>query len=455
MNVKVDTSTLRALDQSHHLHPFTDLKAYNNTGGRIVSRAEHIYIYDSDDNKILDGMSGLWCCNLGYSQKSIADAVYAQLQELPYYNNFFNCSNQPALEMAKALVDVTPAQFNRVFFTNSGSEANDTNLRLVHRYYDLLGKPEKKQIISRKNAYHGSTIAAASLGGMNYMHKQMTLLPNIHYINEPNWFVDGGDLDKAEFGLKVARELEQKIDELGEDKVAAFIAEPIQGAGGVVIPPETYWPEIQRICDERDILLIADEVICGFGRTGEWFASETYGIKPDLMTIAKAVTNGYMPLGGVMVGDKVADVLLELGGDFNHGLTYSGHPASCAAGLATLKILTSSNIIETAKSTIGPHLQNRLAALTDHPIVGEVRGQGMFAAVELVRDKSSRERLAPDAAAAEFCRDTAVDSGLMVRATGDAMIMAPPLVCSVEEIDILVDRFAAALDVTAAHYGVG
>lgn len=454
MSMKVDTSKLRALDQSHHMHPFTDPGAYNKTGGRIVSKAEHIYIYDSDGHKILDGMSGLWCCNLGYSQKSIADAIYAQLQELPYYNNFFNCSNQPALEMAKALVDVTPAQFNRVFFTNSGSEANDTNLRLVHRYYDLLEKPEKKQIISRKNAYHGSTIAAATLGGMNYMHKQMTLLPNIHYINEPNWYLNGGDLDKAEFGIQVARELEAKIDEIGEDKVAAFIAEPVQGAGGVVIPPETYWPEIQRICDERDILLIADEVICGFGRTGEWFASETFGIKPDLMTFAKAVTNGYMPLGGVMVGDKVGDVLIEKGGDFNHGLTYSGHPAACAAGLATLEIYNNTNIIENAKSVLGPRLQSKLAALVDHPIVGEVRGMGMFAAVELVKDKSSKERLAPESAGAEFCRDTAVANGLMVRATGDAMIMAPPLVCSVEEIDTLAEKFLEALDATAANYGV-
>ncbi|MEH6519543.1 MAG: aminotransferase, partial [Halioglobus sp.] len=370
MNVKMDTATLRTIDQSHHLHPFTDLKAYSKTGGRIVSHAEHVYIYDSEGNKILDGMSGLWCCNLGYSQTRINNAIQEQLQELPYYNNFFNCSNLPALEMAKALVDVTPAQFNHVFFTNSGSEANDTNLRLVHRYYDLLKKPEKKLIISRKNAYHGSTIAAASLGGMDYMHKQMIPLPYVHYINEPNWFVNGGEMDKAEYGLQVARELEAKIDELGEDNVAAFIAEPVQGAGGVVIPPETYWPEIQRICDERDILLIADEVICGFGRTGQWFGSDTYGIKPDLMTFAKAVTNGYMPLGGVMVGDKVADVLLTLGGDFNHGLTYSGHPVACAAGIATLEILTSGNIIETAQSTIGPHLQNRLAALQDHPIVG-------------------------------------------------------------------------------------
>ncbi|MBT4521445.1 MAG: aminotransferase class III-fold pyridoxal phosphate-dependent enzyme [Halieaceae bacterium] len=454
MNGTIDTSTLSQLDRSHHLHPFTDLGRYSKDGGRIVSKAEHIYIFDSDGNKILDGMSGLWCCNLGYSQQSIVEAVYNQLQELPYYNNFFNCSNQPSLEMAKALVDVTPDQFTHVFFTNSGSEANDTNIRLVHRYFDLLDKPQKKIIISRKNAYHGSTIAAASLGGMNYMHKQFTGLSYVHHIGEPNWFSDGGDLDKAEFGLKVARELAAKIDQLGEDKVAAFIAEPVQGAGGVIIPPDTYWPEIQRICDERDILLIADEVICGFGRTGEWFGSESYNIKPDLMTFAKAVTNGYMPLGGVMVSNKIADVLMADSDEFAHGLTYSGHPASCAAGLATLEILTGSTIIEQAKTTIGPHFQARLAALSDHPIVGEVRGRGMFAALELVKDKSSRERLAPDAAGAVFCRDTAVASGLMIRATGDAMISAPPMVCSVEEIDILATKLEAALDKTAQHYGI-
>ena len=286
---------------------------------------------------MLDGMSGLWCCNLGYSQQAIKDAITAQLEDLPFYNNFFRCSNQPAVELARALVEVTPAQFNHVFFTNSGSEANDTNLRLVQRYYDLLGKPEKKHIISRKNAYHGSTIAAGSLGGMSAMHAQTHGLDYIHHINQPHWFAEGGDESPEEFGIRVARELEAKIDELGEDKVAAFIAEPVQGAGGVIVPPDTYWPEIRRICNERDILLIMDEVICGFGRTGKWFGCETYDLKPDLMTFAKAVTNGYIPLGGVMVGDKVADVLLSHGGEFAHGLTYSGHPVACAAGLATLR----------------------------------------------------------------------------------------------------------------------
>ena len=252
----------------------------------------------------------------------------------------------------------------------------------------------------------------------------------------------------------MARELEAKIDELGQDNVAAFIAEPVQGAGGVIVPPDTYWPEIKRICKERDILLIMDEVICGFGRTGNWFGCETYDLEPDLLTFAKAITNGYIPLGGVMVGDKVADVLLASDGEFAHGLTYSGHPVACAAGLETLRVLKDSDVIRTSSQEIAPYFQERLQSLTDHRIVGEVRGRGMFAAVELVRDKSSRERLAPGSESAVYCRDTVNNDGLMVRQTGDAMIMAPPLICNKAEIDTLVDILAAGLDKTADHYRV-
>jgi len=354
MATEVDTARLRRLDQAHHLHPFTNLSKYRQEGGRIITRAEHVYIYDSDGHKMLDGMSGLWCCNLGYSQTSIKDAIYAQLQELPYYNNFFQCANQPAIELARALVEVTPAQFNHVFFTNSGSEANDTNLRLVHRYYNLLGKPDKNLIISRKNAYHGSTIASASLGGMGPMHQQMHGLDYIHHIDQPHCFVEGADEDPGDYGIRVARELEQKIEQLGEARVAAFIAEPVQGAGGVIIPPDSYWPEIKRICAEHDILLIMDEVICGFGRTGNWFGCQTYNLEPDLMTFAKAVTNGYIPLGGVMVGDKVTDVLLSHEGEFAHGLTYSGHPVACAAAIATMRVLRKKKIIEGAATKLPP-----------------------------------------------------------------------------------------------------
>lgn len=449
-----DSAGLKALDRAHHLHPFTDLTGYAEHGGRIFSHAEGVFIHDTDGHAMLDGMSGLWCCNLGYSQDRIKDAIYRQLQELPYYNNFFRCSNQPAVELAAALSEVAPEGFEHVFFTNSGSEANDTNIRLVHRHFDLLDKPEKKLIISRRNAYHGSTIAAASLGGMKAMHEQARGLDYVHHINQPHWFELGGDEDPDTFGLRVARELETKIDELGEDKVAAFIAEPVQGAGGVIVPPDSYWPEVRRICEERDILFIADEVICGFGRTGAFWGSQTYELKPDLITFAKAVTNGYVPLGGVLVGQRVASTLLAGGGEFAHGLTYSGHPVACAAGLATLEILRESDVIKSAASTLAQRLQQGLAELIDHPIVGQVRGRGMFAAVELVRDKHSRERLAPESESAEFCRDTANELGLMVRQTGNAMIMAPPLVCEPEHIDTLLERLAQALDITAKHYGI-
>jgi putrescine aminotransferase len=289
---------------------------------------------------------------------------------------------------------------------------------------------------------------------MSAMHDQTMGLNYIHHIDQPHWFERGGDLDEASFGIQAARELEAKIDELGEENVAAFIAEPVQGAGGVIIPPESYWPEIKRILDERDILFISDEVICGFGRTGRWFGCETYGMEPDLITFAKAVTNGFMPLGGSMINDKMADVLLSGGGEFAHGLTYSGHPASCAAGLATLDIYQTTGIIEKTATDLAPHFAMRVKELESHALVGQVRVLGMFAAAELVRDKSSRERLAPDSAGAVYCRDRAIEDGLMVRQTGDAMIMAPPFVTTPAEIDTLFEKLTAALDKTAGHYNV-
>ena len=454
MNATLETNQLRQLDQQHHLHPFTDFRDYAANGGRIVSRAEHIYIYDSDGNKIQDAMSGLWCCSLGYSQGGIKKAVADQLLELPFYNNFFKCSNQPAVELATRLCDMAPANFNKVFFTNSGSEANDTQIKFVHRYYELLGKPSKRLIISRKNAYHGSTIAAASLGGMSAMHEQTQGLDYIRHIEQPYWFELGGDMSPDEFGLWAANELAKKIDELGEDNIAAFIAEPIQGAGGVIIPPDTYWPAVQKILDERDILFISDEVICGFGRTGNLFGFQTYGTKPDLITFAKAVTNGYMPLGGSLVSDKVADVLLGHGGEFAHGLTYSGHPASCAAGLATMDVLQNTSILESSANELAPYFAKALESLADHPVVGQVRAKGLVAAVELVKDKGSRERLAPESGGAVYTRDRAIENGLMLRQTGDAMIMSPPFVTSTEEVDGLVSKLTSALDKTAAFYNV-
>lgn len=449
-----NTVELRALDQAHHMHPFTDMGDYQNKGGRIVTRGEHIYFYDSEDNQVLDGMSGLWCCNLGYSQPKIVEAIHEQLQVLPFYNNFFQCSNDMAVKMAKALVDVTPDHLNHVFFTNSGSEANDTNIKLVHRYYQILGKPEKKHFIARNNGYHGSSVASSSLTGMKFMHDQYTGIDYVHHIQQPHFFSEGVDLTPEEFGIQAARELEKKIHEIGEDKIAAFIAEPIQGAGGVIIPPDTYWPEIQRICNEHDILLISDEVICGFGRTGNWFGCETYGFKPDLMTFAKAVTNGFQALGGVMISDKVADVLAQGKGDFAHGMTYSGHPVACAAGVATLEVLKSQRIIESMSQDVGPYFEKRWKSLADHPIVGEARAKNMIAAIELVKNKETKERLAPDSAGGMACRNQAIKEGLLVRAVGDAMVCAPPIICNKQEVDSIIERMTRALDFTASLYGI-
>lgn len=449
MSYNRTTAEYQQLDAKHHLHPFTDFKDLVEKGSRIVVKAEGPYIYDSEGNKILDGMAGLWCCNLGYGRQEIVDAVNQQLQELPYYNNFFQCSHPPAVELSKLLTDIAPEHMNNVFYTNSGSEANDTVIRMVHRYWDLKEQPQRKTIIARNNGYHGSTIAAGSLGGMGGMHKQYATLPGIEHIDQPYWFGEGGDLSPEEFGLQTAQKLEAKIQQLGADQVGAFIAEPIQGAGGVIIPPATYWPEIQRICNEYGVLLVCDEVICGFGRTGEWFGSDYFNIKPDLMPFAKGVTNGYQPLGGVLVGDRVADVLKSGGGEFTHGFTYSGHPASCAAAIATIKSLRDEKIIDNVKNNTGPYLQQRLAELSDHPLVGEVRCIGFIMAIELVKDKASRTRYDEELGAGSLCRDACVANGLIMRAVGDTMVMSPPLTLTKEQIDELVSKARAALDDTA------
>jgi putrescine aminotransferase len=459
MNNSRTTAQWQQLDTQRHLHPFTDFNEYAQKPGRVINRAEHIYIHDTDGNKMLDAMSGLWCCSLGYSQPSIAEAVNRQFQELPYYNNFFQCSNAPAIELADRLVRMTPDQFTHVFFTNSGSEANDTNIRLVRRYWDLKNQPQKRIILARTNAYHGSTIAAASLGGFEFVHKQFDTLDYVDHIAEPNWYCNGGDMTEQEFGLYAARELEKRIDELGDENIAAFIAEPIQGAGGVIVPPDSYWPEVSRILKERDILFISDEVICGFARTGKLFGCETYGTEPDLLTFAKAVTNGFQPLGGVMVSDKVASVITSDGGEFGHGFTYSGHPIACAAALATMDIMegtgaNGTNMVDHVANNIGPYLQSKWAALGDHPIVGHVRGIGMLGSIELVRNKETKERLESDQKSGAICREFCVANGLIMRAVGDSMIISPPFVSSHEEIDLLIERATTALDLTAQHYKI-
>lgn len=445
------TAELQALDAAHHMHPFTDGDALARRGARIITGAQGVMLRDSDGNEILDAMSGLWCCNIGHGRRELADAAHAQMLQLSYYNTFFMTSHPPVIELAEKVAQLAPAHMNHVFFASGGSEANDTNIRMVRHYWAAMGKPEKTVIISRKNAYHGSTMGGASLGGMTPMHAQGGLpIPGIVHIDQPNWWAEGGDMTPEAFGLARARQLEQMIEELGEDKVAAFIAEPVQGAGGVIVPPETYWPEIQRICDAHDILLIVDEVITGFGRTGRMFGTETYGLTPDIMTIAKGLSSGYAPIGGSIVADHVAEVLAAYG-DFNHGYTYSGHPVACAVALENLRIIEEEGMVDYVRDEIGPYLAERWTALADHPLVGEARIKGMMASVAMTPDKDSRAAFAAETGTVGLrCREHCFANNLVMRHVGDRMIIAPPLSITRDEVDLLIDRARMALDATYA-----
>ncbi|ENY72349.1 aspartate aminotransferase family protein [Aeromonas diversa] len=447
--MQFDTREWQRLDASHHLHPFTDHQQLRQKGSRIITRGEGVYLIDSEGRRILDGMAGLWCVNMGYGREELIEAAERQMRELPYYNLFFQTAHPPAIELASLLAEVTPAGMNQAFFTGSGSECNDTVLRMVRHYWASQGKPERQVIISRHNAYHGSTVAGASLGGMSGMHEQGSLpIPGIVHIDQPYYFGEGQGMSPHEFGLERARQLEKKILELGPEKVAAFIGEPIQGAGGVIIPPESYWPEIQRICDHYGILLIADEVICGFGRTGSWFGCDTFGIRPDFMCLAKGITSGYVPLGAVMVSDRVARVV-EKGGEFAHGFTYSGHPVACAVAIANIKLMQKESIVNRVHDRIAPYLQRRWSELSDLPIVGETRGKGMVAALEIVQNKQDKRRFPTAAKAGLTCREFCFNNGLVMRAVGDTMIISPPLVITETEVDNLVNLARRSLELTA------
>ncbi|MEI8029121.1 MAG: aspartate aminotransferase family protein [Comamonadaceae bacterium] len=454
MNTVVDTALIQALDSAHFLHPFTDFKDLAGRGSRVITKAEGIYVWDSEGDKMLDAMSGLWCMNVGYGRKELADAAHHQMMALPYYNSFFQTTNVPAVRLAAKLAELAPKvgdrSFQHVFYSSSGSESNDSNVRMVRRYWDLLGQPQRKVIISRLNAYHGSTMAGASLGGMSGMHAQGDLpIPNITHIGQPYFFENGlpGE-SPADFGLRAAGWLEAKILELGADKVAAFIAEPIQGAGGVIIPPPSYWPEIQRIVDKYGILLISDEVICAFGRLGTWFGYEKFGYKPDLVTFAKAVTSGYIPLGGVMVGDRVAKVLIEKGGEFNHGYTYSGHPVACAVALANIEIMERELLPQRVRDDIGPYLAKRFVEISAHPLVGTAETCGFMAGLVLVKNKQRMERFAENLSVGMICRGHCFKNGLIMRAVGDRMIIAPPLTMTHAQIDEMVALILLCLDLT-------
>ena len=446
------TAELQALDAAHHMHPFTADAELAEKGARVITRAKGVTITDSEGNDIIDGMAGLWCVNIGYGRNELAKVAARQMEELAFYNTFFQTTHVPAIALATRLAELAPGDLNHVFYAGSGSEANDTNIRLVRRYWEVKGKPEKTVIISRHNAYHGSTMGGASLGGMGGMHAQGGLpIPDIVHIDQPHWYSEGGDKTPEEFGLERARQLEAKIKELGEDRVAAFIGEPIQGAGGVIIPPSTYWPEIQRICDKYEILLIADEVITGFGRTGNWFGSQTMGIRPDIMTVAKGLSSGYIPIGGSIVNDEIA-ATVGGAGDFNHGYTYCGHPVASAVALENLRIIDEEGLIDHVRDVASPYMTEKLAKLNDHPLVGETKLIGLMGSIALTPHKESRAKFASDEGTVGYrCRERCFANNVVMRHVGDRMVFSPPLVITPSEIDIMIERATKSLDETYAE----
>ena len=438
-------------DIAHHFHPFTDHKTFHAAGGpRVITHGDGVWLWDGKGNKILDGMSGLWCVNIGYGRKELADVAYRQMLDLPYYNTFFKTTTVPATELAAKISSLLPKQFQHVMFTNSGSEGNDSIVRFVRHYWKVMGKPYRQHFIGRNRAYHGSTWVATNLGGMGYMHEQGgDLLPGFHHVQQPHWYDLGGGKSPEDFGLDAAAALEKKILEVGPDNVAAFIGEPIMGAAGVIIPPSTYWPEVQRICRKYGILIISDEVICGFGRAGKWFGFETLGFEPDIINMAKGLSSGYQPIGAVAFSNKLTIPFFDKGGDFNHGMTYAGHPVAAAVALKNIEILQSEKLVERV-AELGPCFNKMLQGLIDHPIVGEVRSIGLIGAIELTKNKATRARFDKLGRVGTICRDHCINNGLIMRACNDTMVLAPPFCISKTEIDEIGKLARLALDKTHA-----
>ncbi len=447
------TATLHAehaaADIAAHLHSFTNLAAHAQSDPLVIQRGDGIYVEDDQGRRYLEGMSGLWCASLGFSNARLAKAGSDALHGLPYYHTFNGRSNPAAIALAEKLLAMAPVPMSKVFFANSGSEANDSAVKLVWYYHNAIGRPAKKKIIARTNAYHGVTVAAASLGGLMTNHRDFDLpIDRILHVGCPHHyrFAEAGESEE-DFAARLADALEQRILAEGPDTVGAFIAEPVMGAGGVLVPPATYFEKVQKVLAKYDVLLIADEVICGFGRTGEMFGSTTFGLKPDILTAAKALSSGYAPISAVMVNDKVhAAVAANSGkiGTFGHGFTYSGHPVSSAIALETLRVYEDENILAHVQS-VAPLFQQRLRAYAGHPHVGEVRGVGLIGAIELAADPAKRVPFDPALKAGYRVAEFALAEGLIIRAMGDALAFCPPLIITAEQIEDLFARFGRAM----------
>lgn len=441
-------------DLAHHMPAQADYSHIEARGGStIITRADGCNFYDIDGKEYLDGMAGLWCVAVGYGRKELAEVAYEQMLELPYYNSFFKTANVPAIELATKIAGIAGGKLQHVFFNSSGSESVDTMYRVVRRYHALMGQPERKAFIARTNGYHGSTVLGASLGGMSAMHAMDDApVPDMHHIMQPYKFNLGFDETEEAFCDRAVKALEDKILELGADKVAAFVAEPIQGAGGVIIPPEGYWKKIEAVCRKYGVLLVCDEVICGYGRTGEWFGHQTYGVTPDIITTAKQLSSGYAPISATIISSDIFEVLKTKGEDFVHGYTYSGHPMCAAVALKNLEIMENENLVAKTRDITAPHLAKALRRLESHELVGEARSKGLLGAVEIVAEKGTNKRFGgKEGKAGPIVRDICIKNGLMVRGIRDSIVMCPPLVIDTAGIDKMVDIIEKSLNEAKAE----
>lgn len=433
---------LRRLDIEHHLPAQANYGEIVALGGsRIITRAEGSTIYDGDGVALLDGMAGLWCVNVGYGRDELVQTAADQMRELPFYNTFFKTATPPTIMLATKLAEKLGGELQHVFFNSSGSEANDTVMRMVRHYWNVHGQPKRTIFISRWNAYHGSTMAGASLGGMKHMHPIGGLpIPGVEHVMQPYRFNEGFGEDEETFAARAAQEIEDRILRVGPENVAAFIGEPVQGAGGVIIPPKGYWKRVDAICKKYGILLVVDEVICGFGRLGTWFGFQHFGVTPDLVPMAKGLSSGYLPISATAVSHKIVEVLREKGGDFVHGYTYSGHPVAAAVALKNVEIIEREGLVERVRDDIGPYLASALKRLDENPLVGEARSLGFIGAVEIVAEKGTNKRFTgKEGKAGPIVRDTCIKNGLMVRGIRDSVVMCPPLIMTHGEIDRMVD----------------
>lgn len=449
-------SNLAVRDVETLVHPYINLASFRESGPLVIERAQGVYVYDSNGKAYIEGMAGLWCASLGFSENKIAEAIAKQCDELPFYHLFNGKAHVAAIELADRLKQIAPAAMAKVFFGSSGSDANDTAVKIVWYYNNVLGRPRKKKIIARHQAYHGTSISAASLSGLANNHRLFDLpIPNILHTECPHHyrFAEPGE-NEEQFATRLAEKLEDLIVAEGPDTIAAFIAEPVMGAGGVIIPPQTYFARIQKVLEKYDILLIADEVICGFARTGSMWGSETFGMRPDIVTCAKAITGGYLPLSATMITEPIYRALMggsNSVGAFAHGYTYSGHPLATAAGLATLAIYEEIDVVSVARRASKRFLE-RLHGFADHPLIGETRGVGLVGAIELTSDRAKRQPFPPQRGFGNAVVQAAQAHGVILRAmVNDTISFCPPLTISDDEIDIMFDRFGAALEHVAAH----